>query len=90
MISILLLTIGITACKTVSYVPVVPALPDLSVSRPTRPYLQKNTDDSDLKIDVLRLMSYSREMEAYADYLEEYIDEMQNVFSRGVGAREQK
>ena len=69
-VSIILLAVG---CKTV-----IDAvhIPQLTLERPERPYLEGSYEDM-----VRELIVYSEEMELYADRLEQYIDEVDRILN---------
>lgn len=74
-----LLTIGITGCRTVEYVAVTPSIPTFDEVRPTRPYLPSPIDEESIKTGYIRLMTYARQLEAYADGIDTYLEGLNNL-----------
>lgn len=68
---ILLSLIGITACKSVEYVPI--DIPTFAAMRPERPQLEGGDSIEAKNRDILALMIYGREWEAYGDGVEAFI-----------------
>ena len=63
--------IGITGCKTVEYVPV--EIPSFAAVRPERPILEKGNSIESKNHDIIALMIYAREWEAYGDGVEAFL-----------------
>ena len=69
-VSIILLAVG---CKTV--IDTI-HIPQLTLERPERPYLEGSYEDM-----VRELIVYSEEMELYCSRLEQYIDEVDRILN---------
>lgn len=76
-IILILLTIGIfTSCKSVETVPQV-EIPTFTEVRPSRPILSvEDTAETNLYI----VAGYAEKMEVYSTALENYIEEIKNIF----------
>ena len=79
LILVFLFLIGITSCKTVEYVAVTPTVPSFEVVKPDRPILETSTEDTDLKVNIIRLMTYSRQLEAYIEEVDKYLQKIQTI-----------
>ncbi len=88
-LSIILIIVGYlllcsVGCKTVETVSVTPSLPDFSPVRPTRPVLDPISDDAQIPVPVLtntiKQMSYSEQLEKYADGWERYYERLKILF----------
>lgn len=79
LILVCLFLIGITSCKTVEYVTVTPTVPSFKIVKPDRPILETSTDDVNLKVNIIRLMTYSRQLEAYIEEVDKYLQKIQTI-----------
>lgn len=70
-VSIILLMVG---CKTVADGSI--HVPQLTLERPVRPYLEGSYEEM-----VRELITYSEDMELYADRLEQYIHEVDRILN---------
>ena len=70
-VSIILLAVG---CKTVADGSI--HVPQLTLERPERPYLEGSYEDM-----VRELIVYSEDMELYCSRLEQYIDEVDRILN---------
>lgn len=68
---IILLTIGIISCKSTVYIKPDITVPDFKAIRPERPIIE---DGSTTLQGLLIVGRYARQLEAYSDGLEEYIE----------------
>lgn len=66
--------LGTTACKTVEYVPV--EIPSFSAVRPERPVLETENSMEAKDGNLLKLMIYGRQWEAYGDGVEAFLEEL--------------
>lgn len=71
-ISAMLLTLGMTACRSTENPSAT--IPDMTLVRPERPYLDGTSEDM-----VLTLMEYAMRLEIYADGMEDYIQRVGEI-----------
>lgn len=73
-LSILILMLGITSCKTVEQ-PKPIQVPTLSMERPSKPTIKavgQDTAVKDLALALTQVMGYSERQDLYIDYIESY------------------
>lgn len=81
LIVLTVLLITLVSCSTSKSVTPSFVLPKLEAVRPVRPRLLEETDKFAQSINIVNIMGYSKQMEAYAGALEKYIKDIEVIIN---------